>query len=69
MKRIKLILNVMLTFNFVCHVNSMDIVLLHTNDIHGRFEQTSVDSNACKLSDANLNKCYGGFARLSYKYF
>nr|XP_033336682.1 protein 5NUC-like [Megalopta genalis]XP_033336683.1 protein 5NUC-like [Megalopta genalis]XP_033336684.1 protein 5NUC-like [Megalopta genalis] len=39
--------------------------ILHTNDMHARFEQTSRFSAICSENDANEGKCYGGFARLA----
>lgn len=39
--------------------------ILHTNDMHARFEQTSRLSSICSEKDANEGKCYGGFARLA----
>ncbi|XP_076292357.1 protein 5NUC isoform X2 [Lasioglossum baleicum] len=39
--------------------------IVHTNDMHARFEQTSRLSSICSEKDANEGKCYGGFARLA----
>lgn len=41
----------------------LDLVLLHNNDMHARFEQTDRYSVTCKAEDVEANKCYGGFAR------
>lgn len=47
--------------------NSMlDLILLHNNDMHARFEQTDQFSGNCKIEDEQGNKCYGGFARVSH---
>lgn len=43
----------------------LDLVLLHTNDMHSRFDQTDVYCNECREDDADLKKCYGGFARIA----
>jgi len=43
------------------------LTLLHTNDIHGRFLETSQDSLACSESDSKAGKCYGGYARMFTK--
>lgn len=42
-----------------------DIIILHNNDMHARFEQTGVNSNACLPADVLSNNCYGGFARVA----
>lgn len=42
------------------------MVILHTNDMHGRFEQTERNSGTCKLKNRN-KKCVGGFARISHE--
>ena len=44
---------------------NFELVILHNNDMHGRFEQTNIYSNACKPEDAAGGKCYGGIARIS----
>lgn len=44
----------------------MTFVVLHTNDMHGRFEETERNSGTCK--DSNRGKtCVGGFARLAHE--
>ena len=40
-----------------------ELVILHTNDVHARFEQTNRFSAACSADDAAANNCYGGVAR------
>ena len=40
------------------------LTVLHFNDFHARFEQTSVRSAACKAADSQAGKCYGGLARM-----
>ncbi|XP_034952456.1 protein 5NUC-like [Chelonus insularis] len=39
--------------------------VLHTNDMHARFEETSALSGRCLPEEARANKCYGGFARIA----
>lgn len=39
--------------------------ILHTNDMHSRFEETSKLSTVCSKNDAKAGKCYGGFARIA----
>lgn len=38
--------------------------ILHTNDMHARFEEVDEDTAPCSLRNAKENKCYGGFARI-----
>lgn len=45
----------------------MDMIILHNNDMHARFEQTDALSKECKNEDVIESKCYGGFARVAYK--
>lgn len=45
--------------------SSLELILLHTNDMHARFEETGVHSNVCKPEDSLANQCYGGFARIA----
>lgn len=46
----------------------LELIILHNNDMHARFEQTSVDSSTCSKEDVTNNRCYGGFARVGYEY-
>ena len=39
-----------------------DLTILHTNDIHGRFEETDKHGFVC---NANSGACFGGVARLA----
>lgn len=41
------------------------LLILHTNDMHSRFNQTSKSSVSCSPEQAASNQCYGGFARVS----
>lgn len=43
------------------------MIILHNNDMHARFEQTGVLSDKCTKADADLKKCYGGFARVAHE--
>ncbi|XP_037032583.1 protein 5NUC-like isoform X2 [Bradysia coprophila] len=45
----------------------LDLIILHNNDMHARFEQTSANSDTCSKEDVTNNKCYGGFARVGYE--
>lgn len=44
---------------------AVEFTILHNNDMHSRFEQTSKYSTACRPEEAIGNLCYGGFARVS----
>lgn len=44
-----------------------EFIILHNNDMHGRFEQTNANSETCPPEDVNNNKCFGGFARVAYE--
>lgn len=43
-----------------------EMIILHNNDMHARFEQTNALSSRCKENDQKNNKCYGGFARVAH---
>ncbi|KAL5289320.1 hypothetical protein ACFFRR_009459 [Megaselia abdita] len=45
---------------------NFDLTILHNNDMHGRFEQTDVNTNACPENLIQKNMCFGGFARTAY---
>jgi len=47
-----------------CSLASLELNILHFNDFHARFEQTSVGSSTCKEDLAKKGKCYGGLARM-----
>lgn len=42
----------------------VDVTILHTNDLHGRFAQIDAEQNECGADDAVANRCFGGFPRL-----
>ncbi|XP_060656295.1 protein 5NUC-like isoform X1 [Drosophila nasuta] len=44
-----------------------ELIILHNNDMHARFEQTNVNGGTCSAEDANTDKCYGGFARVAHE--
>lgn len=55
-----------LLFSFVfSEVQSFSLTLLHTNDNHGRFEETDTYGFLCYPRDAKAGKCFGGMARRS----
>lgn len=45
---------------------SFKLTILHNNDMHARFEQTGIYSDKCSKTDAEANKCFGGFARVAH---
>ncbi|XP_025207403.1 protein 5NUC-like, partial [Melanaphis sacchari] len=45
--------------------SGLDLVLIHTNDMHSRFDETDLYCNECREDDASLGQCYGGFARVA----
>lgn len=44
---------------------TFELVVLHSNDMHGRFDETDKYTNQCEQEDKQANHCYGGFARLA----
>ncbi|KAG6455117.1 hypothetical protein O3G_MSEX009026 [Manduca sexta] len=45
---------------------NFELLILHNNDMHARFEQTSQHSGSCTKADREAKKCYGGFARVAH---
>lgn len=45
--------------------SALDFILLHNNDLHGRFAESTIDRPDCRPEESLTNKCYGGFARIS----
>lgn len=46
------------------HSKDYSLTVLHTNDMHARFEQINKYSAVCKPDDEAEQKCYGGIARI-----
>jgi 5'-nucleotidase len=46
-------------------LDNFKLLIVHTNDMHSRFNQTSKTSGVCSPQDAANSECYGGFARVS----
>lgn len=44
---------------------NLELLILHNNDMHGRFEETSPRSGKCQPEDKILQNCVGGFARVA----
>jgi 5'-nucleotidase len=45
--------------------DTFKLLIVHTNDMHSRFDQTSKSSGVCSEQEAAKNQCFGGFARVS----
>ncbi len=41
-----------------------DLTVLHTNDLHSRFDEVTSRGSACKSSDRARGRCFGGVARV-----
>lgn len=48
-------------------VSGYDLTILHTNDVHARFEQFNKYGSECSEDDARDGKCFGGVARRQTK--
>jgi 2',3'-cyclic-nucleotide 2'-phosphodiesterase (5'-nucleotidase family) len=46
--------------------SNFKLIVLHNNDMHGRFDQTGKLSDVCRKNDAENNSCFGGFARIAH---
>ncbi|KAJ8712223.1 hypothetical protein PYW07_005065 [Mythimna separata] len=46
--------------------DTFELLILHNNDMHARFEQTSQLSGTCTTADREAGKCYGGFPRVAH---
>jgi 5'-nucleotidase len=45
--------------------DAFKLLIMHTNDMHSRFQETSKTSGVCSEEEARGSQCYGGFARVS----
>lgn len=43
-----------------------ELLILHNNDMHARFDETGPRSDTCGKIDRQKGRCYGGFARVGY---
>ncbi|KAI9563179.1 hypothetical protein GHT06_010637 [Daphnia sinensis] len=46
---------------------SFNLTILHTNDVHCRFEEANTLGGACKQRDSENGNCFGGYARLVHQ--
>jgi len=44
-----------------------NLTILHTNDIHSRFQEANVYGDRCSEQQSSWGQCYGGFPRLVYQ--
>ena len=42
------------------------IKVLHTNDLHSRFDEVRIKGSKCRDKDRRKNKCVGGVARIKH---
>lgn len=49
----------------VCTRGSFNITVLHTNDLHGRYDEIDRSGFTCDASELKQKKCLGGVARLA----
>ena len=42
------------------------IKVLHTNDLHSRFDEVTMTGSKCRDKDRRENTCVGGVARIKY---
>ena len=54
------------TFDQDNKIDFLKIRVLHTNDLHSRFDQVRISGSKCKDKDRKENTCYGGVARIKY---
>ncbi len=43
-----------------------ELTVLHTNDLHSRFEQVTATGSRCEAKDAEKQRCFGGVARIKH---
>jgi 2',3'-cyclic-nucleotide 2'-phosphodiesterase (5'-nucleotidase family) len=45
---------------------AFDLTVLHTNDIHSRFDEVTSRGSVCRPKDREGGKCFGGVARIKH---
>lgn len=48
-----------------CTGSPINITVLHTNDLHGRFGEVDQSGFTCDTTESKHKKCFGGVARLA----
>ena len=59
-------LNTRETFDQDNKIDFLKIRVLHTNDLHSRFDEVRISGSKCKDEDRKSQACYGGVARIKY---
>ncbi|XP_045197395.2 snake venom 5'-nucleotidase-like [Mercenaria mercenaria] len=54
---------IVISFSSFKIVSGFELTVLHTNDVHARFEQFNKYGSKCSENDAKNGKCFGGVAR------
>lgn len=49
---------------YAVQADDLDLLVVHANDMHARYEQTDVHGTPCNDEQAESEQCYGGFPRL-----
>lgn len=53
---------------FLNWISCFKFTLLHTNDMHSRFDPISDTGGRCKTVDDAMGICFGGFGRVAEAY-
>ena len=49
---------------FAAGASGYELTILHTNDLHSRFDEITARGSACREKDRAAGKCFGGVARI-----
>ena len=63
MKVVDLVCVTFITLYVFGPVNGYQLTILHTNDVHARFDEFNKYGTNCSPEDAAAGKCFGGVAR------
>lgn len=63
MQWFQLCISVAILFKFAA---SLNLTILHDNDVHARFLQFNKHGTACEPEEAEAKKCFGGASRRSH---
>ncbi|XP_014681751.1 PREDICTED: 5'-nucleotidase-like [Priapulus caudatus] len=58
---------IVMTAAVAAAAGELEVVILHTNDVHSRFDQADVGGSSCSEREAAAGQCWGGYARLATK--
>ena len=59
----KILLSVFFFSFLFLYAFALDVTILHTNDVHSRFEQADMYGGECTEELEIAGQCYGGVAR------